>query len=63
MENTRRLEGLMLASESLAAEGLIEQVGFRDGEPTWIATEKGRLAFLEMQLEEHGAVLEPPFEL
>ena len=63
MKDTRRLEELMLASESLAAEGLIEQVGFRDGEPTWIITEKGRLALLEMQLGEYGAVLESPFDL
>jgi hypothetical protein len=39
------LEDVQRYLEELAAEGLIEQCGTRNGRPLWIATKLGKVAF------------------
>lgn len=41
-EEFERLSEITSAVRQLEKEGLVEQIGIRNGEPVWCATEKGR---------------------
>lgn len=45
MNDRPSLEDVQRYLEELAAEGLIEQCGTRNGRPLWIATKLGKVAF------------------